>query len=220
MTRKDVASHGSVRPPILVDAQLSRTCKREGRRYTRRVGVSSRARDGTKGKRKKRREVRCAHWLGAHLRRGRSGLDTTVWSRKERVTTSASEFRMLRSLQCQCSFISNIRAAFLIRKQFFYRRPRCNQSTSWPSNLGNRAATSDHFSSPLTMFATAWAISSRLARTCSVVSRSRSVNVLSLTDWKSTVMPRGVPSSSLRFDVLVFNWDCREINHSQHSACR
>ena len=32
--------------------------------------------------------------------------------------------------------------------------------------------------------------------TCFVLSRSRRVNVLSFTDWKSTVMPSGVPSSS------------------------
>lgn len=34
------------------------------------------------------------------------------------------------------------------------------------------------------------------ARTCFVLSRSRRVNVLSLTDTKSTVMPKGVPNSS------------------------
>jgi hypothetical protein len=51
-------------------------------------------------------------------------------------------------------------------------------------------------------------MSSRLARTCSVESRSRSVNVLSLTDWKSMVMPRGVPSSSLRWMMVLANVMC------------
>jgi hypothetical protein len=64
--------------------------------------------------------------------------------------------------------------------------------------LGRRAATSAHFSLPLTRLMMVLVISSSPPRTCSVESRSRSVNVLSLTDWKSIVMPRGVPSSSLR----------------------
>lgn len=80
-----------------------------------------------------------------------------------------------------------------------------HSSASWPSNLGRRAATSDHCSLPLTRLTMAATISSRLARTCSVESRSRRVNVLSLTDWKSMVIPRGVPSSSLRCSLLALH---------------
>ena len=71
-------------------------------------------------------------------------------------------------------------------------------STSWPVNSGRRFRTSSHVSSPSTSALIACTISSSLARTCFVVSRSRKVKVLSFTDWKSTVIPNGVPSSSLR----------------------
>jgi hypothetical protein len=83
-----------------------------------------------------------------------------------------------------------------------------SSSTSWPSNFGRRAATSAHCSFPWTRLVMALTMSSRLARTCSVESRSRRVNVLSLTDWKSMVMPRGVPSSSLRWMMVLANVMC------------
>jgi hypothetical protein len=84
------------------------------------------------------------------------------------------------------------------------------QSTSWPSNLGSRAATSDHVSLPFTRLEIAFVISSKLALTCSVESRSRNVKVLSLTDWKSIVIPRGVPSSSLRFsDQYIYSFSVK-----------
>jgi len=44
----------------------------------------------------------------------------------------------------------------------------------------------------------AWQMSSWLALTCFVLSLSRRVMVLSLTVWKSTVTPNGVPNSSFR----------------------
>jgi hypothetical protein len=55
--------------------------------------------------------------------------------------------------------------------------------SSWPSNLGSRFETSAHFSLPSTRPEMAAQISSSPPRTCSVESRSRSVKVLSLTDW-------------------------------------
>lgn len=76
----------------------------------------------------------------------------------------------------------------------------------YPSNFGNRFATSSHVSSPSTIDLTAAQISSWLALTCVVVSLSRRVMVLSLMVWKSTVMPSGVPSSSFleyRFPILT-----------------
>lgn len=71
-----------------------------------------------------------------------------------------------------------------------------NQSVSCCVNSGNSSCTSFHVFWPSTRLRMAAHIVSSSDRTCFILSRSRSVNVLSLTDWKSTVIPRGVPSSS------------------------
>ncbi len=73
-----------------------------------------------------------------------------------------------------------------------------NQSVSCWVKAGNSVCTSAHVFWPSTMLVMAAQIVSSSDRTCFMLSRSRRVNVWSLTDWKSTVMPSGVPSSSFR----------------------
>ena len=63
-------------------------------------------------------------------------------------------------------------------------------------NSGNSCEMSDHVFWPSAILLIAVQIVSSSERTCLVLSRSRRVNVLSLTDWKSTVIPSGVPNSS------------------------
>lgn len=75
---------------------------------------------------------------------------------------------------------------------------RDHSYSSLVSKAGSLFCTSAHTSLPLIILLTALTISSSLDLTCLVVSRSRSVNVPSSILSKSTVMPKGIPSSSLR----------------------
>jgi len=71
-------------------------------------------------------------------------------------------------------------------------------SSLWPKNSGNFFRTSVHSSEPFTKLITAPSISSTEARICFMLSRSLKVIVSSLRESKSTVIPKGVPSSSFR----------------------
>lgn len=75
---------------------------------------------------------------------------------------------------------------------------RIDQSSSCCVNSGSSFCTSAHVFWPSIRLCIAVQIVSSSDRTCLVLSRSRRVYELSLTDWKSTVMPSGVPSSSFR----------------------
>jgi len=57
-----------------------------------------------------------------------------------------------------------------------HRRHRKKHYSSFPSKAGNLPATLSHPSFPFTIIPIACTISSKLARTCLVLSRSRSVN--------------------------------------------
>ncbi len=75
-------------------------------------------------------------------------------------------------------------------------------SSSWPSNLGSSLSTVSQVLLPSTRALMVATMVSSPARTCRVLSRSRRVMVPSWRVWKSTVTPKGVPSSSFLLYLL------------------
>lgn len=161
-------------------------------------------------------------WPASYLLRSTGYLDSS------RYCTSAET-----ATECPFFMISPVHVACLATPPLRTPPQEGPTPSSWPSNLGSRFEMSAHFSLPSTRPEIAAQISSSPPRTCSVESRSRSVKVLSLTDWNyrrsvsswigkglqsvhrrvaqctralrqcrgtltSMVMPKGVPSSSLR----------------------
>jgi len=87
---------------------------------------------------------------------------------------------------------------------------------------GQTLKTSAHISCPFIKLLIACSTFGTDARTCCMLSRSRKVTVLSLTESKSTVTPRGVPSSSLReyrLPILTVELSTRFVIPSVRKRC-
>jgi hypothetical protein len=135
---------------------------------------------------------------------------STQYSDSSRYCTSAGT-----ATKCSSVLISLIHVACLETPPSGAPLQEGPTPSSWPSNLGSRFETSAHFSLPSTRPEMAAQISSRPPRTCSVESRSRSVKVLSLTDWNYQMS-----ASSLEYNrsALCPPWTTTEHWHFRDSA--